>query len=118
MYKPLRENKNCGHSLLHDDDDFLAGLEDVVEADDAGWGRAEGQQCDLVVDLPGAVLAVARSAGKLGGEHLSCLPAPASPHVSEQPPAQNTDSSDQWSLSHLNIGYLFQMYHSPNGQIL
>lgn len=82
-----------------------------MEADDAGGGRAEGQQCDLVVDLTGAVLAVARSAGELGGEHLSSLPAPASPHISEQPPAQNTDSLDQWSLSHL-------MYHSPNGQIL
>lgn len=116
MYKPVGGNKNCGHSLLHDDDDFLAGLEDVVEADDAGGGRAEGQQCDLVVDLAGAVLAVARPAGELGGKHLSCLPALASPHVSEQPPAQNTDSSDQWSLSHLDIGNLFQMYHSPPGK--
>lgn len=80
-----------------------------MEADDAGGGRAEGQQCDLVVDLTGAVLAVARSAGELGGEHLSCLPAPASPHISKQPPAQNTDSSDQWSLSNIHIGNLFQM---------
>lgn len=101
-------NKNCGHLLLHYDDDFLAGLEDVVEADDAGGGRAERQQCDLVVDLAGAVLSVARSAGELGGEHLSCLPAPASPHVSEQPPAQNTALLDQWFLSHLNTGKLFQ----------
>lgn len=52
-----------------------------------GGRRAQRQQRDLVVDLLGAVLPVARSAGELGGEYLPCLVAAAAPHVGEQPPA-------------------------------
>lgn len=50
-------------------------------------GCAERQQRDLVVDLGTAVLAVASTAGELGGEGATVLSRNAAAHRREQAPA-------------------------------
>lgn len=79
--------------LLEHDDDLLGGLEDVVQPDDAGRGRAQGQESDLVADLCAAVFSVARAAGELGREHLTRLQRPTAPHTGELTPATKTPTA-------------------------